>query len=85
MASIENDQFRADFDPFEVPREVQDLFTLYRNMLALMVNNARSGIYIVHFIKRLMRSKVPCITLQKMRDMVCSKGFDMQELNNWHH
>jgi acyl-CoA-binding protein len=83
MASIENDQFRADFDPFEVPREVQDLFTLYRNMLALMVNNARSGIYIVHFIKRLMRSKVPCITLQKMRDMVCSKGFDMQELNNF--
>ena len=83
MASIENDQFRADFDPFEVPREVEDLFTLYRNILALIVNNARSSIYIVHFIKKLMRSKAPCITLQKIRDMVCTSGFDMRELSNF--
>ena len=73
-------QFRAQYDPFQLPEPVRDINDLYTNIIALMVNNLRSGIYISHFLKRLLRSRTPCNVIQKIRDITCAGGNIMGEV-----
>ena len=75
-------QFRAQYDPFQLPEPVRDINDLYTNIIALMVNNLRSGIYISHFLKRLLRSRTPCNVIQKIRDITCAGGNIMGEYIN---
>ncbi len=76
-------QFQAEYDPFQLPEPVKEINDLYRNIIALMVNNLRSGIYISHFLKRLLRSRTPCDVIQKLRDITCAGGNILGEVHNF--
>lgn len=72
----EREMFKATYDPYSYPEEIKDLMELYRNVLAFMVGGVRSMIYLLHFVKRLLRSRTPCDVLQKIRDTICSNNTD---------
>lgn len=62
------------YNPYALPTPILQLNDLANNFSAAMINNMRSALYISNFIKRIMRSRVPCESMMRMKEMACSKN-----------
>ena len=66
------------YDPYALPTPILQLQDLANNFSAAMINNVRSALYISNFIKRLMKSRVPCESMIRLKELACSdSGLDV--------
>lgn len=61
-------------DPYALPTPIIMLGDLSNNFSAALINNLRTALYISNFIKRLMKSRVPCESMTRLKKIACSKG-----------
>ncbi len=62
------------YNPYALPTPILQLHDLANNFSAAIINNVRSSLYISNFIKRIMRSRVPCESMIRLRKLACSKN-----------
>lgn len=65
------------YNPYALPTPILQLGDLANNFSAAIINNVRSALYISNFIKRLMRSRVPCESMLRLKQLACSKRMDV--------
>ena len=66
------------YNPYALPTPILQLGDLANNFSAAIINNVRSALYISNFIKRIMRSRVPCESMLRLKQLACSKsGLDV--------
>ena len=65
------------YNPYALPTPAQLQLGDLANFSAVIINNVRSALYISNFIKRLMRSRVPCESMLRLKQLACSKRMDV--------